>query len=153
MIKYTEFDDPRTYRTPLTFSASRFLNLNPASSSFQIPDPIEYTESTITEVFNVSPGDNPDLGDYEDINGESFFVFPCGNTLIVTYTSYLILKQAAPEVKPHILYALAFGGNRDTMGDVAGIDYGPVGRIFGRFAYWAAICDDSEGGFGYPDEF
>jgi len=80
-------------------------------------------------------------------------VIPGGNTLIVTYTSYLILKQGAPEVKPHILYALAYGRNRDTMGDIAGIDYGPVGRIFRQHANWAAICGGSEGGFEDPDEF
>jgi len=65
-------------------------------------------------------------------------------------TSYLILKQAAPEVKPHILYALAYGGNRDTMGQVAGIDYGPVSGIFGQYAYWPGICD---GGSEYPVTF
>jgi hypothetical protein len=118
-----------------------------------LPDPTEYTESTITEVFNVSVGGNPYIGEYRDINRESFFVYPGGNTLIITHTSYLILKQAAPEVKPHILYALAYGENRDTVGDIAGIDYGPVGRIFRRYAYLAAICGDSEGGFEDPDEF
>ena len=51
-----------------------------------------------------------------------------------TYASYLILKQAAPEVKPHILCALAYGENRDTMGNIAGIDYSPVRRIFGQHA-------------------
>ena len=68
-------------------------------------------------------------------------MLPSFNNLIVSYTSYLILKQAAPEVKPHILYTLAYGGNRDTMGVVAGIDYGPVGRIFRQRAYWLAICE------------
>ena len=131
-------------------SAHRFSNSTPHLIS---PDPTEYTESTITESFTVSIGDNPDLGDYRDINGQSYSVLPYGNTLIVTHTSYLILKQAAPEIKPHILYALAYGGNRDTMGEVAGIDYGPVGRIFRQYAHWAAICGDSEGGFEDPDAF
>jgi hypothetical protein len=135
---------------PLTFFAS-FLKSQPHIGI--LPDPTEYTESTITEVFNVYIGHRPDLGDYEEINGETFSVLPCGNILIVTYTSYLILKQAAPAIKPHILYALAFGGNRDTMGEVAGIDYGPVGRIFGQHANWAAICGDSEGGFEDPVAF
>jgi len=80
-------------------------------------------------------------------------MFPGGNTLIITHTSYLILKQAAPEVKPHILYALAYAENWGDRGDITGIDYGPVGRIFRRYAYWAAICSDSEGGFEDPDEF
>jgi hypothetical protein len=141
----------RSHVRTLTLSAIVFSNLNPHIGV--LPDPTECTESTITEVFNVSIGDDPDLGDYRDINGELFFVCPCANNLIVTYTSYLILKQAAPEVKPHILYALAFGGNRDTMGDVAGIDYGPVGRIFGQYVYWAAICGDSEEGFEDPVAF
>jgi hypothetical protein len=110
-----------------------------------LPDPTENTESTITEVFNVRPGDNPELGDYEDIDGATFCVL---DNLIVTYTSYLILKQATPEVTPHILYALAYGGNRDTMGEIAGIDYGPVGRIFDQYARWPDICD---GGSVYPN--
>jgi len=137
-------------RTPLTLSSSFLKSQHHIGV---LPDPTEYTESTITEVFNVSIGDDPDLGDYRDINGESFFVAPCGNNLIVTYTSYLVLKQAAPEVKPHILYALAFGGNRDTSGEVAGIDYGPVGMIFEQYAYWPAICGDSGGGFEAPHKF
>ena len=77
-------------------------------------------------------------------------MLPCGNNLIVSYTSYLILKKAAPEVKPHILYALAYGGNRDTMGVIAGIDYGPVSGIFGQYAYLPGIC---EGGSEYPVTF
>ena len=109
-----------------------------------------YTESTITEVFDVLTGDNPSFGEYEDIDGESFSVLPYGNNLIVTYTSYLILKQAAPEVKPHILYALAYGGGRGTMGEIAEIDYGPVGRIVRRHAFWPAICGNSEGRFENP---
>jgi len=80
-------------------------------------------------------------------------VFPGGNTPIVKYTSYLILKQAVPEMKPHILYVLAYGGNRDAIGGVTGIDYGLVGGIFGQVAYWAAICGDSEGGFEDPVAF
>ena len=148
MIKYTEVEDPRTY-TPYYFCIV---------SSISTPHrvhlgPTEYTESTITEVFDVYIGKYPAFGDYRDINGQMILVVPYGNTLIVTYTSYLILKQAAPEVKPHILYALAYGANCDTMGEVAGIDYGPVGRIFGENAYWAAICGDSEGGFEDPDAF
>jgi len=45
------------------------------------------------------------------------------------------------------------------MGEVAGIDYGPVGRIFGQYAYWVGIYgggggdDDSEGGFKDPRVF
>ena len=78
---------------------------------------------------------------------------PSGNNLIVTYTSYLILKQASPEVKPHILYDLVFGGNRETLGEVAGIDYGPAGRIFGQHVAWEAICDNAEKGFNDPITF
>jgi hypothetical protein len=33
---------------------------------------MNYTESTITDVFNVFTGDNPGLGDYEDLDGEVF---------------------------------------------------------------------------------
>jgi hypothetical protein len=39
------------------------------------------------------------------------------------------------------------------MGDMAGIDYGPLGRIFGQNANWAAICGDNGGGFEDPDKF
>ena len=111
---------------------------------------MHYTESTITEVFNVFGGDNPGFADYEDIDGQSFDVIPYGNNLIVTYTSYVILKQAAPEINPHILYSLAYEGRRELMGGVAGIDYGPVSRIIRQHAYWAAICDN---GFDNPVTF
>ncbi|KIM38512.1 hypothetical protein M413DRAFT_447741 [Hebeloma cylindrosporum] len=147
MIKYTEFDDPRTY----AISIVPHFRKKKAIPHRTLPDPTEYTESTITEILNVFPGDNPDLGDYEDIDGRSYSVLPCGNNLIITYTSYLILKQAAPDLKPHILYALAYGGNRDTMGEVAGIDYGPVARIFEQYAFWAGICET--GGSEHPVRF
>ena len=58
-----------------------------------------------------------------------------------------------PEVKPHILYALAYAEKWGDRGDITGINYSPVGRIFRWYAYWAAICGDSEGGFEDPDEF
>jgi hypothetical protein len=148
MIKYTDFEDPRTY-TPYFFCIVSQIS----TPHRVLLDPTEYTESTITEVFDVYTGEYPAVGDYRDINGQMILVLPGGKSLIVTYTSYLILKQAAPEVKPHILYALAYGANCDTMGEVAGIDYGPVGRIFGEYAYWAAICGDSEGGFEDPHKF
>jgi len=122
-------------------------------TEFDDPHPTVYAESTITEVFNVYPGDNPEYGDYSEEGGESFLVLPYGNSLIVTYASYLILKQAAPEVKPHILYALAYRGSHYTMGDVAGIDYGPVGRVFDQYAHWPAICDYNERGFENPIQF
>ncbi|KIM38515.1 hypothetical protein M413DRAFT_447745 [Hebeloma cylindrosporum] len=114
----------------------------------ELADPTEYTDSTtITEVFNVCPGEYPEYGDYRDLDGRSFSTY---ESVIVAYTSYLILKQAAPEVKPHILYALAFGGDRYTTGEVAGIDYGPVGRIFEQYVEWTNIC---EGGSKYPIKF
>jgi len=124
-------------------------------TEFDDPHPTVYAESTITEVFNVYPGDNPEYGDYREEDGESFSVLPYGNNLIVTYASYLILKQAAPEVKPYILYALAYGGLRmfDFSGDIQGIDYGPVGRIFEQYANWLGICDNSEGKFKNPVRF
>ena len=157
---YTQFDDPRKnshFRFYLPTQFHTYISLFFFKKKTP-PDPTEYSESTITQIFNVFPGDNPELGDYQSraISGEPFFsVLPCGNTLLITYTSYLILKQAAPEVKPHILYALAYGGNRDTMGEVAGIDYGPVGRIFGQYAYWAGTCGGGggEGGFEDPGVF
>ena len=74
---------------------------------------------------------------------------PFGNSLIVTYTSYLILKQASPEVKPHILYALARLGYRDpiTSGAIEGIDYGPVGRMFKKLTdCLVGICEPNTSG-------
>jgi len=73
----------------------------------------------------------------------------------VTYTSYLILRQAAPEVMPHILFALAYGGSRHTifLGAIQGVDYGPVGRIFEQYADWLGICDNSDGRFDNPIQF
>ena len=77
-----------------------------------------------------------------------------GNSLIVTYTSYLILKQAAPEVKPHTVCALALGrGCRSATEGVEGIDYGPVGRIFEQYANLLAIYDNSDERFENPIQF
>jgi hypothetical protein len=39
------------------------------------------------------------------------------------------------------------------MGEVVGIDYGPVGRIFDQYAHWTAICDRRESGFENPIQF
>jgi len=70
-------------RTPLTLSSSFLKSQHHIGI---IPNPIEYTESTITELFNVSIGDNPALGDYGDIHGQSFCVLACCITVIATYT-------------------------------------------------------------------
>jgi len=126
-------------------------------SDVEDPHPAEYTESTITEVFNVHPGYTIEYGEYSEVDGESFCVLT-GNSFIITYTSYLILKQAAPEVKPHTLYALIYGRRRDfgylcTTGNIEGIDYGPVGRTFEQFTDWLAICDNNEGRFKNPIRF
>ncbi|KIM38508.1 hypothetical protein M413DRAFT_30058 [Hebeloma cylindrosporum] len=107
------------------------------TGSPELTDPTEYTDSTtITEVFNVCPGYAPEYGDYQDLDGRSFSTY---ESVIVAYTSYLILKKAAPEVKPHILYALVFG--TDANGEVEGIDYGPVGRTIEQYVEWTAICE------------
>ncbi|KAF8154434.1 hypothetical protein B0H34DRAFT_523106 [Crassisporium funariophilum] len=95
------------------------------------------------EVFNVIPGDNPDLGDY--CNGDpnvqdNYSVLPHGTTMIITYTSYLVLKQACPDLKPHIIYRLAYDNNPGFNGKLEEIDYGPMGGVMEQYANWGKIC-------------
>ncbi|KIM38514.1 hypothetical protein M413DRAFT_30062 [Hebeloma cylindrosporum] len=107
----------------------------------EIIAPSKYTESTkMTEIFNIGPGDDPELGDYQDLDRRSFSTVSV-DSVIVAYTSYLILKQAAPEVNPRILHNLVSGGYPYTNGEIEGIDYGPVGRTIEQYVYWTAICE------------
>lgn len=105
--------------------------------------PDEITESNITQVFDVVPGDNPDLGDYghKDHDGRFYSVLPYGTTLIIMYTSYLILKQASPRLKPHMIYDLAYHENPSCNGHVPGVDYGPVNGIQDQYAEWPGVSD------------
>ncbi|CAA7270320.1 unnamed protein product [Cyclocybe aegerita] len=102
-------------------------------------------DSNITEVFDVFPHHMASTGVYEDEDGVEYRSTPKGTALLVTYTSYLILKQAAPLVEPHMLYALGFPSDgRKTNGQLDGISYGPVDYISGNSPRWIQICSMDE---------
>ncbi|KAF8806783.1 hypothetical protein BYT27DRAFT_7190447 [Phlegmacium glaucopus] len=115
-------------------------------AAFDSHRPEEITESNITEIFNIVPGDSPYYGDYrnEDNDGTEYSVLGYGTTLIIMYTSYLILKQAFPRMKPHIIYDLAYHLNPSFNGHVPGVDYGPVNGIQDQHANWLGISDFDE---------
>ncbi|KDR79436.1 hypothetical protein GALMADRAFT_243516 [Galerina marginata CBS 339.88] len=126
------------------------INTDSIVDDYEGPD--EYTEETIVHVFNVVPGRYPILGDYinqdpHDPNayGGEYLVASFGFSLIITYTAYLILKQAAPQVTPHALYALAYGAALGDLGHIKGVDYGPVGHIINPdYVDWLGICEDDD---------
>jgi len=86
------------------------------------------------EVFNVIPGS---LGDFRN-EDYSFALCYC-STVIIMYTAYLIVKQASPTLKPHMMYHLVFYPNRSYNGAIDGINYGPVVGIQEQYANWLGI--------------
>ncbi|KAF8800048.1 hypothetical protein BYT27DRAFT_7118508 [Phlegmacium glaucopus] len=130
-------------------SSSNFVLLCPyvrhENGTTVFPDTVDCTgeimESNIMEVFNVIPGNDPD---FEDFRNEDYdFSLFHGSTVIITYTAYLIVKQASPRLKPHMIYQLLFP-NRSYHGFICGIDYGPAGGIQEKFANWLGISDVTE---------
>ncbi|KAF9033816.1 hypothetical protein BJ165DRAFT_1410185 [Panaeolus papilionaceus] len=101
--------------------------------------PAKLTRDTITAVFNVVPGDEDELGDYnnedpgEGDDGE-YSIF--GSAMIITHRSYLILRHAFPRLEPHILFRLnlSIEKSRD-------IDYSPLNEFQERFVFWPAVCE------------
>ncbi|KIM38509.1 hypothetical protein M413DRAFT_242510 [Hebeloma cylindrosporum] len=151
-LHYSEEDVESSYRFVLFCS---FVTLEDGSivlDELGTPELLghwRYGRSTkVTEIFNVCPEEDPVYGEYRDADGHSFST-DGGSIIIVAYTSYLILKQAAPEVKPNILCALV-NRYRHTTGEVPEIDYGPVGRTFDRHVEWTSICEE---GSRYPNQF
>ncbi|KAF8806785.1 hypothetical protein BYT27DRAFT_7140189 [Phlegmacium glaucopus] len=105
--------------------------------TFDFPRSEEIMESTIMEVFNVIPGDNPDLGDFR--NEDYDFSLCYSSTVIIMYTAYLIVKQASPRLRPYMIYHLVFYPNRSYKGFISGIDYGPTAGIQEQYANWLGI--------------
>ncbi|KAF8806784.1 hypothetical protein BYT27DRAFT_7190451 [Phlegmacium glaucopus] len=99
----------------------------------------EIMESNIMEVFDVYPGDDPSSGEFQ--TADYIFNLSCGSTRIITYTAYLILKQASPRLKPHIIYQLAFYPKRSYDGFIYDIDYGPVAGVHEGNSHWMGISD------------
>lgn len=63
-------------------------------------DPNEPSEDNVMGVFDVVPGDNPDLGGYASkVGRHNHSTF---ENALITYSSYVILKQVAPSVN-HVL--------------------------------------------------
>ncbi|KAF8805196.1 hypothetical protein BYT27DRAFT_6670582 [Phlegmacium glaucopus] len=104
----------------------------------KLPASEEIMESTITEVFNVIPGDDPDVGDFRNEDYE-FDLCNC-SSVIIMYTAYLIVKQASPRLKPYMIYHLVVYPTELYDGYIRGIDYGPAGGIQDQSANWLGIC-------------
>ncbi|KAF8810561.1 hypothetical protein BYT27DRAFT_7161601 [Phlegmacium glaucopus] len=105
--------------------------------TFDCPRSEEIMESNIMEVFNVIPAVRADLGNFQNEN--YIFNLSYGSTCIIMYTAYLILKQASPRLKPHMIYQLAFHPKKLYDGLIDDIDYGPVAGIHGRHADWLGL--------------
>jgi len=105
-----------------------------------VPDTL--SDSNVMEFFQIVPGDNPDLGDYrskDPADTNNYTVISYGNCLIISYIAHLIMKQAAPAVKPYMIYALS-RKVEGSAGHIPGVDYGPVNEIAEQYACWLAIC-------------
>jgi hypothetical protein len=92
-------------------------------------------ESNIIEVFDVIPEPNPHDGIYQCEYHE--FDLWLGSAHIIMYTAYLIVKQASPRLKPHLIYHLIPYPDYSSFP----IDYGPPARLDSQFADWVAISD------------
>lgn len=128
------FGHPRTSSSAFVFNETQFIPM---------AGPTKFTDANITEVFNITPGFNPDLGDYRstDPSDPSFYtVSGCANCLLITYAAFLILKQAAPTLRPYMICSMAMEDGY-TQGMIKGVDYGPVNNIHDQFASWARIAN------------
>ncbi|KAF8806789.1 hypothetical protein BYT27DRAFT_7190462 [Phlegmacium glaucopus] len=110
--------------------------------TFDCPRSEEIMESNIMEVFDVVPGSDPELGDFR--NEDYDFSLFHGSTVIITYTAYLIVKQASPRLKPHMIYHLVFYPDKSYDGFISGIDYGSAGGIHEQYANWLGISGVEE---------
>lgn len=99
------------------------------------------------EFFQIVPGDNPDLGDYrskDPADTNNYTVISYGNCLIISYSAHLIIKQAAPAVKPYMIYSLS-RKLEGSAGHIPGVDYGPANEIAEQYTCWLAICGSVPG--------
>jgi hypothetical protein len=105
----------------------------------QLPAPGAIKESNVTEVFNVTPGDDPDSGEFHSKDPKRTFELGLGSTVIMMYSAYLIVKQAAPRLKPHMILHLLYHPKLDGngwSGCIPGIDYGAMTGIHEQDAFF-----------------
>ncbi|PPR04206.1 hypothetical protein CVT24_010754 [Panaeolus cyanescens] len=111
--------------------------------------PTYITPDTITIVYNVRPIGGPLSGLYhsEDAganggDGVTYSLADCAPTMIITHSSYIILKGASPILHPHIIYELKFGREDERCGKGV-IDHGPLEytRLYSSSrAMWPGLC-------------
>ncbi|KAF8664213.1 hypothetical protein AX16_000776 [Volvariella volvacea WC 439] len=102
-------------------------------------------EGDAVVIFDVTPGENPDLGDYVSATTPQSRYTVQNGVYLMTFTSYQILRHVCPQLEPHHLYRLFSRDGppwyRDN-GTVYGVDYGPLRRVhMNRYAYWPALAE------------
>ncbi|PPQ99490.1 hypothetical protein CVT24_005281 [Panaeolus cyanescens] len=101
---------------------------------------------TITEVFHIVPGDNPDLGDYvneqPDEGDDGFYdVSIISPVVLICHGAYLLLLQAAPQLKPHIIFRTFF----EKSNICPPLDYGPINAVTGdQYVFWPALLTSED---------
>ncbi|KAF9037121.1 hypothetical protein BJ165DRAFT_575769 [Panaeolus papilionaceus] len=104
------------------------------------------TSKNIMAVFHVVPGDMAECGQFEseirpewDTSSGDYHVSSIGFTVLITRCAYNILLQAAPSLKPHVIFRLYWEKGTDNL------DYGPINGVTGdQFVYWEGIHNSSK---------
>ncbi|KAF9031783.1 hypothetical protein BJ165DRAFT_1518541 [Panaeolus papilionaceus] len=104
--------------------------------------PDEISDENVKEVFNVVPGYQ--YGMFENLSpeqGDSGTFSLCNSLpkLLITHKAYVILKQAAPALKPHSLLLLNSHTEGNCFPPRHPIDYGPVKRTRGLWTDWIRL--------------
>ncbi|KAF9035116.1 hypothetical protein BJ165DRAFT_1510279 [Panaeolus papilionaceus] len=119
-------------------------------ADFENDPPDELSDKNVKEVFNVVPGDMVEYGMYENLSPEEgdsgdYSLWGEAPKLIITHKAYVILKQAAPSLKPHVLLLLKCHADTSDRADEVHfapgliIDYGPVKRTQEQWSDWLAL--------------
>ena len=112
----------------------------------QLEAPGTITESNVIEVFNVTPGDDPHSGEFHSKNPKHTFEPGATSTVMMMYSAYLIVKQAAPRLKPHMIVHLLHYPKLDGdqwSGCIIGIDYGAITGIHEQDAFFPGTISDA----------
>ena len=110
--------------------------------SLKLPAAKETEQFNISEVFDVNPDGDPGEGDFR--NEDYTFNMYSHSAVLIMYTAYLIMKQAAPRLTPHIIYQLVLHPGLGTI--VEDIDYGPVKGIhLENYCNWTRTADADYG--------